>query len=333
MSEHRYRNPQVRALTRLLTAALVAGSTALAFVPVAQAATDTVLTPTTEGWYQPNPSCASPLGCQPPPTQPPSTSPYPARSMHIGLSAGQETARSYLGLPLTGVIGTATAATLTVPLDTTQGGGSTSPELAKIQVCLTTAALTAVDGSFDAPPKTECTATAAVAYVATPEPHLQADLAPLLNALPTATGIVLLPDATKAAPTDSWRVVFSAHDRTDSAKTPPAAVTLTLQNLPANAPITGPVFTPADKSNSGFAAVDPPAGTGFAPLPSINPPVTATAVPAVEPPTTINTTPLTQPQTVTFGYAYPGVWLLPLVFLILVPTIGQALTKDLTPAL
>ena len=31
------------------------------------------------------------------------------------------------------------------------------------------------------------------------------------------------------------------------------------------------------------------------------------------------------------GYAYPGVWLLPLGFLLLIPTVARALTRDITP--
>ena len=34
-------------------------------------------------------------------------------------------------------------------------------------------------------------------------------------------------------------------------------------------------------------------------------------------------------QTITVGYAYPAVWLLPLVFLVLVPVATKALTRDL----
>ena len=42
--------------------------------------------------------------------------------------------------------------------------------------------------------------------------------------------------------------------------------------------------------------------------------------------------PVALPRTVTVGYAYPGVWLLPLVFLVLVPAAARALTKDLATA-
>ena len=46
----------------------------------------------------------------------------------------------------------------------------------------------------------------------------------------------------------------------------------------------------------------------------------------------VNAIPMVTPRTITVGYAYPAVWLLPLVFLVLVPVAARALTRDLTPA-
>ena len=75
-------------------------------------------------------------------------------------------------------------------------------------------------------------------------------------------------------------------------------------------------------------AVAPPVGTGFAPAPTPELPVVEQP-PAVVPPATV---PVALPRTITVGYAYPAVWLLPLVFLVLVPAAARALTKDLAPA-
>lgn len=319
-----------RNVIRLVTAALVGGSAAVCFLPLAHAATTSVLTPTQEAWYQPNPTCGAPSGCVSSgslPAQPPAavpTSPYPAGTMHIGFTAGQETARSYLALPLSGVVDTITGASLNVPLDTAQASGSQAPETAKLQACLFTGALTPAEGSTAAPPKAECGASAPVAYVATPTPHLHADLEPLLDGLPTAAGIVLLPDATKAAPSDAWRVVFSARTRTDAAKTAPATVTLTLADKPVDGgPVDEPVLPPSAEA--------PPIGTGFAPAPTPQLPEQPGAQPEFAPPTTAGSQPVAQPRFVTVGYAYPTVWLLPLAFLVLVPAAAKALTKDLTP--
>ncbi|MCW2571946.1 MAG: hypothetical protein JWO88_2004 [Frankiales bacterium] len=322
--------PATRRFTRLLTATLVSGSVAFAFMPVAHAG-DSRLSPSKEGWYTPNPTCAQASGCLPGtlPVTPPvpiTTSPYPARTMHVGWDSSAETARAYLSFPLDSLSGTLTAAQLDVPLDVAPADGDQQSATAKIQVCLATADFAAVDGSIDQPPGIACQAHAAVSYVATPAPHLHADLAPLLIGLATSPGIVLLPDAQKNAASDAWRVVFSAHDRTDSAKTAPALLTVQVSEEPViSTPEAPTVELPGVPASSGFA---PAPATGFVPapaLPAVVAPV-APLVPAPDAPQPANTA-----QTVTYGYVYPAVWLLPLAFLVLVPLATNALTKDLAP--
>jgi hypothetical protein len=321
------------AAVRLLTAVLVAGAVGLTFIPVAQAASK--ITPTTEGWYQANPTCDLPTGCLsldalpvPVPVELPEIpvsaplSPYPAGSLHVGWAAGKETARSYLAFPFETLTGTLTSAVLDIPLDTNVADGDTQSPTAKAQVCLATGPVVKVDASLNSPPAISCEQHATLTYVATPAPHMHADLAPLLLGLPTTSGIVVLPDATKNAETDAWRFVFSAHDRADAAKTAPATMTLGLNGEDISPPEEFPEAEVPDVPDP--VAVDP--GTGFVSsptVPTINEPVAPT-VPQVQPVPTA--------QTVTFGYAYPIVWLLPLVLLVLVPLATKALTKDLSPA-
>jgi hypothetical protein len=323
-----------RLVVRCVTAAFVAGSAAIGFAPVASASTSFTFAPTAEAWYQPNPTCQTPAGCLTtgslpvaPPVAAPALSPYPAGTLHVGFAAGQEVARSYLAFPLSQLMSmSVTEASLSVPLDVAQADGSVSPETAKIVVCLTSAPLAASEGTMDTPPTADCSASAAAAYVATPKPHLQANLSSLAQGLPTATGLVLLPDASKVAQTDApWRVVFSAHSRTDAAKTPPAALSVTAEDLPSDVPV--PVVN--EPGVQVPPVVAPVTGTGFAP-----PPVTqAVTPPAVQAPAPVAAGPVAvAPRTVTVGYAYPTVWLLPLAFLILIPAAARALTRDLTPA-
>ena len=87
--------------------------------------------------------------------------------------------------------------------------------------------------------------------------------------------------------------------------------------------------------------VQPPTTAPVAVAPNLSaggPPVLPdTTVPTVSDPvaapvTQPQTQPIAQPQTLTVGYAYPAVWLLPLAFLVLVPLAARALTKDLAPA-
>ena len=324
----------------LLLAGCLGALAALAFAPLARADDTTSLTPQTEGWYQGNPSCHAPSLCPTPagaPAQAPATSPYPPRSLHIGFRAGQETARSYLALvlPPTGAL---RSGSLTVPLDVNPVDGSQSPDVASLQVCLTAAPITAVDGSLATPPVVDCTLSATVLYAPTPTPHLQADLAPLLGRLAQAPGLVLLPDPVKAARSDAWQVVFSAHDRTDAARTAPATVTLTAADLPRDA-LTAPPGRAADAPFPSGALPapelrglrplwDPPQGAApTAEVPTVAPGLEPTVV---LPPATTAQAVLSRAQLITTGYAYPAVWLLPFGLLLLVPVTFRALTRDLT---
>jgi hypothetical protein len=324
-----------RLAVRVLTAAFVAGSAAIGFVPVASADSTTTLVPSSAAWYQPNPTCAQASGCVttgalpvPPPVDIP-LSPYPAGSMHVGYDAGQETARSYLAFPYSGVDGTVTAATLDVPLDLTAADGSTQPETSKVQACLVSAAITPTEGSIAQPPQVSCDQHALLSYVETPTPHLHADLAPLLTGLLTTSGIALLPDNTKVTQTDAWRVVFSSAGRADAAKTDPPVMKLAI--TPTDSSFTDePVAVPSQ------APVD--TGTVTTPvIPDTNPVVPDTSTPGmdpvVQPPAQSQGQPVSQARTITVGYAYPAVWLLPLVFLVLVPMAARALTRDLSPPL
>ena len=315
---------------RLITAVLVAGSTAVCFVPVAHADDTTTLVASTAAWYQPNPTCAQASGCLttgslpvPPPVDIP-LSPYPAGTLHVGYDAGQETARAYLGFPTSSVDGTVTAGVLDVPLDVTPADGSTQPETSHIQACLVTATITSTEGSISQPPAVSCDQHATLTYVAKPSPHLHADLGPLLAGLLTTNGLALLPDATKVAPTDAWRVVFSAASRTDAAKTDPPVMKLAV--TPTSSDF---VDTPVDLPTAAPVVAGPALSAGSPSIPDVTVPPVADAPQVTAP----QPQPVAAPRTVTVGYAYPVVWLLPLLFLVLVPLAARALTKDLTPSL
>jgi len=321
-------------------AALAVAGIALWPSAAAAATSTTVVRPIGEQWFQPNPSCAQPTGCLEPGSPPVPLSPYPSGTLHVGYASGAETARTYLALPLSTITAEVTAATLDIPLDMAPADGSQRPETAHLQVCLFSGDLRAVEGSVDAPPPVSCDPRSLVAYVPLPSPHLYADLTPLLPRLLTSSGIAVLPQAGSVGSADAWRVVFSAHTRTGSAATPPAAVTLTLADVRPG-PVTGPATPPTVDSTGGQAAGSPDgstttssgsaplSGTGFAqpPLTDASPgptPIVATAG---------ATTPTAaRAQLATRGYSYPGVWLLPIALLVLVPTTARALTRDLTPS-
>ncbi len=325
---------------RRLTVALVAATAALGVLPFALAAETATVTPTVEGWFQPNPSCTTPVGCLAVPGGPTELTVFPAGTMHVGVSGGVETARSYLGLPRE-ALADLSGATLEVPLDPSPSSGTITPETAKLQVCLTGAPLAHVEGSLADPPAADCGRSAPVAYVATPAPHLEADLDGLLSGLSSASGLALLPDAEALAPGDSWRVVFSSKDRTDAAKTAPATLTVE-RDASAAAPEPAPAAeqpaaVPAAPEVQGLPAEDlPPVPDlepelGSAPVPAVVEEVALEAGPQAAPEQALPVEQVGFPETVQVGYAYPGVWLLPLGLLVVVPLVARVLTRDLTP--
>ncbi len=335
-----------RTTARLLVAGLSFGSLGLGFVPLAAAApAQQRLTPVVESWYQPDPTCALPAGCvavpalpAQPPVAIPAANPYPTGTLHVSVSGGQETARSYLAFDLP-LEGTLTSAALTVPLDVDVADGSAQPETAKVQVCLVTDPIAPAEASTQTPPAVDCAATARATYQAMPEPHLQADLKPLLAGLPTTFGIALLPDGTDLQPSDAWHVTFSSAARSDEAKTPPATLAITVEaaDTPlAAVPDTGgtvtadpPAFDSGSTSFAGPPVDSSPVFTADAPLIDSAP---AAEVPAVSAPEDVQVADVALPQTITVGYAYPAVWLLPLILLVVLPLVLRTLTQDLTPA-
>lgn len=332
----------MRACARRSAAVTLAVAGAVLWPAVAASATSaTVLRPTVEAWFQPNPSCAQPTGCLEPGSPPTPLSPYPSGTLHVGYASGAETARTYLALPLSTVTSGVTAATLDIPLDTAATDGSQRPETARLQVCLFSGDLQAVEGSVDRPPPVSCDRRSLVAYVPLPSPHLYADLTPLLPRLLTSSGVAVLPQAGSVGSADAWRVVFSAHTRTGSASTPPAAVTLTLADVSPGS-VAGPATQPAVDSTGGQAVGPPdgwtPASSGSAPLRGTGfaqpPPTDASPGPSpVVAAAGATRATAARAQLATRGYPYPGVWLLPIALLVLVPTTARALTRDLTPSL
>ena len=247
-----------------------------------------------------------------------------------------------MAFPLAGV-GTPAAATLTVPIDTSSQDGSISPDTSHVIACLVFGPITPAAGSVDIPPTADCSVSVPMVYAATPQPMLTADLGPLLNTLSLATGVALLPDETQGTPTDVWQVTFSAHDRaasaTDAVTPPSAAASITFTpGEPSVRPVV-PVAsdpavaeTPAGQGDDTTTA----SGQGFAPPPpaALNAPAAPAGVAAQTPPAagppraSTSLRGLTGTRTVEVGYAYPAIWLLPLVFLFAIPMVSRSLTRE-----
>ena len=322
----------------------------------AAAAPPVTLTIVGEGWYQPDPLCTAQLGCILP-LHPPAQDTYGAGIMHIAVTAGMEKARAYI-TPAALPPGPApTKAVLTIPLDTvTLTDGSLTPQNAHVKVCTTEETIPAVAGSYEVPPVPNCATSIDMTYVAgsapgtlpVKEPVLQADITPLLETIEGGgVSLALLPDI--KTPTDTWHAAFSAHDRKASATNvqavpgPPTIALTILAAMPSTAPLphhtTTPTKapTPATRSTQAPVPVDTGGGGGgfVAPpgdaVPS-NAPVTGPAPQVAGQPTDVapQITPQSQ-TTITHGFDYPGVILVPLLLLIGVTAVGRQLIRSMDP--
>src|SRR3954469_2492211 len=170
---------RVRWRAQLRRAAMLLGGVAVPFgwllalpasgapttAPAAAAAQTITVADTAEAWYSATPidSCTTPLGC--PPDQAP-TSPYPADTLHVGVAAGQETARAYLlpDLSLVPVGMHLGTSTMTIPVATGSADGTQSPASAHVVACLVTQPFVdGVEGSSE-PPKVDCSISDKAAY-------------------------------------------------------------------------------------------------------------------------------------------------------------------------
>ena len=279
-----------------------------------------------DAWYSTSSACtASPTGCLPAGAPAP---PYTAKTLHVGVGAGQEESRTYLSLNLLNLPAgtTLTGGTLHLPV----GGmaeGSRSADTASLQACLVTASFKDnVEGSTEKPPAIDCKkATAKAKYAAAtataPEEYI-VDLTAFASAWSAGSpdyGIALVP-AADSAPSDAWHLALSAHDRTGSTVPAPSA-SVSYASVAANSSDASqwrptPQAPPADQgfgsSSASFAA--PPLAPQSVSVP-------AAAAPVVQPVAAPQAAPVAPQQITpqaflgTGRFAYPGVFLLPLVLI------------------
>ena len=309
--------------------------------------------PAAEAWYRVAPVCTLPTGCAALTGAP---SMYSPGTLHVGVNAGTEEARTYLQLDLTSLpSGTKpSGGTLLLPLATATSDGTRAPETAEMQACAVTGEVTDVDGSFQAPPRAECEIASVPATFVPAEGENPAaftvDLASLTAAWEgsvTPGALALLP-ARETAPPDSWHAAFSRRDRTGQGVVPISAalgfVSAPLDTSSAAPPVVPPPpFEPApapafdspgatsfDSGGTSFGS----GGTSFAapPLSVGTPLVQAPAAqsqqaPVIAGPSQQQAVPVA--SFVPSDFRYPAVFLLPLLLVVGASWIGRALTRDL----
>lgn len=328
----RVRRERLVTWRRGLGAGLVAGAVVLAAALPAVAASARVGT-FSEAWYrgsiiaEDDPVCgALPVEC---PKVGAPEGQQPEDTLHVGVSGGRETARTYFeldlaGLPLGRVID---GGSVRLPL-AGPDAGTTAPELADLVACFVPGFIQPVEGGDpEEAPEVDCSLTAPLAFGAETE-TFTFDLGPLTTDEvwhSNAFSVAILPSEQALEEGQTWRVAFHGRDRdTEDAEpisanvryTPPGTPDLGDPTPPPEPPDSGKPSPPGETPGTAFAPPDPPSAQQPPTIeePSaVQPPQVADAAPTPAPPDDDETL---AAAPVVFSYAYPQVWLLPLVFLI-----------------
>ena len=309
---------------RLPCSALAVVAAAVALTAAPARADGSAVPDSAEAWYQTGPACASPVGC---PVS------YPAGTLHVGVAAGQEDARTYLRPDLSGIPAGATleSGQTSIPLDTNASDGSLSPASAAIEACLVTGVFDdGVEGSTKPAPAVDCSVNTIARVTAT---AVTIDLSSFLRAWDLGRpnhGFALIPVPSAAA---TWQVVFDDHKKTGghpattqvtytteagapvpapvAPAVPPTAAPQELLPAPVSTPLAAPA--PAGLPGSAVSPPEPSAAT-----PPAGGVVSRAAVPAVA----FRAGP---------GFRYSAAMLLPLVFLAGLTWLCRLLLTDATP--
>ena len=270
-------------------------------------------------------------------------SPYAAGTLHVGYSGAAEDSRTYLELNLSAIPFGAelSGGTLTLPVATDPQAGTLLPETAALQACLVaTSVPDAIDGGINGAQPADCETSSPGVFVPAEGERPAAftvDLAPFADAWAIGTAALAVVPATEQAEGASWHVAFSRRDREAEGAEPITAELLLADGGDSDAPLgTGSGVSlppPVEPSSGGFdpgsLALD--AGVSFAAPPvaaEVTSPVTAPGQAPQAAPLPISSvaTMLDEP------YAYPGVFVLPLVMAAAAGWLGRALTRDLAVA-
>ena len=297
----------------------------------ASATTQTVFM-STEAWYDETPPCVSLIDC----SAVPAATPYPEDSLHVSITAGQETARTYVAFDLPSGV---EFGTLTLPLDTDPADGSAAPDTADLTACLVTKTFKPVRGSLETPPPANCHVFSPATYDAK-HAAFTVDLTPFVSHWTIGTAALALVPSTKATQGNAtWHTVFYA--TTKSSKTaPPITASVTFSGSAQNQGGQGTGTTappPASTSGSssggsgsftGSGGGTFTGGSGLGTFPSTSTSTTTTVTQSTPQPASA-LAPVSVAGFAGPGFAYPLVWALPLIFFVGFAAVGRALTKEL----
>lgn len=278
-----------------------------------------------EAWYHVLDDEVQPA---PLPVVPDAMNPYGEDTLHVGITAGQEDARTYVGLDLSDLPATfdLRAATLILPVD--PDAATMNPDEARVQVCLSALPPESKEGSFEEPPKVDCKTKSPATYVARPFPHLIADVTRFGEDL-AFSGVAIMPTERAREQGDTWHVAFYGKKNEGKAAKPikaqllylPSDLTPVISEEPTTEAI--PQTDDFDGGISTGGGLD--FSTSSGPAISQQPDEPIDRPPA---PTPVEVAAPTQPTTATSQAAYTIVWALPLALLALSFYFGSALTRE-----
>lgn len=287
-----------------------------------------------ESWYHVNPvndpSLLPPAAGLEPPEPPEGTSgasPFPEGNLHVGVTAGVETARSYLRLATSALSGEIIGGALRLPLKTESESGAVSPEAAELLVCFSPdPGPDDMAGGTGALPEVDCSvSSSAVADAANPQ-FLTADLSPFGGLLEVG-GLALLPGRSDVADQETWRAVIQGSDPADPTSGVRATLTVVVPE-----PTGGPSVDSGD-----VGAFDDSTEFDFSAPPSFAPPPAELAPPApveMAPPAPVTDEVPVASGPFAFvpegGFAYSAVLLLPLSLAAALGWFGTNLTRPIS---
>jgi hypothetical protein len=283
--------------------------------------TPQTVVPVAESWYRPiAPTCTTAVGC-PPVELPPG---YPEGTLHVGVLGGREDSTTYISLPLPGS-GRVVGGSLRLPIGPLEDG-TVQAESAKVKACLVSGAFPdKAAGSLGNRPTPDCsTSSPAIASASSGVTALTVDLAPFESAWEgESKGSLALVPADVPANTDLWHLAFSRHDRPAGTGAPLTAV-LNVESTELEPSAPSFPSEPLEPELPPVGSVSPPV------IPGVVPGVTGPA-PTVQDPTLAGRQRV-RPAAAAFvdsSFAYPSLFLLPLVVLVAGGWAGRAFTRDL----
>lgn len=273
---------------------------------------------TSESWYNSLP-VELPLAL-------PALSLFPAGNLHVGVVAGQETARSYVRLAAGDLPGDVIGGTLVLPLVTDPTSGSFLPETAALRVCLAEkTGDDGVEGASPPAPAVDCGTSSAAEFVEGDRPAFTVDLGPF-GSLLSDYGLALLPDP-GVAPTSVWRVVVKGFDPATPSEGIHGLLDVLVPELgPASesefAAPADPEFGNFDLDSSAFVAGE--SFEAFTPAPLGDPDPSVEELEVAQP---VEAFPAAPIAFLPDGFSYPAVLLMPLALLAALGWFGSNLTR------